>query len=275
MHSNVEILIEADRPERHYWQEVWAYRELLFFLTWRDILVRYKQTAIGIAWSLFPPLVTMLTFTVVFGKIAKLPSFDVPYSLLVFSGIVPWLLFSGAVSDASNSLVNNSSMITKVYFPRILLPLSSTLVSLCDFCSSIVVLLAMMVWFGVFPSASTLFLPLFLVLIIAPAIGLGLLLSALNVKYRDFRYVVPFLLQCGLYVSPIGFSSTIVPEHWRMLFYLNPLATAIDGFRWSLLGAGQLPTTAAMLLSSLVALLLLGFGILFFRRTEKYFADII
>lgn len=190
MHSNVEIVIEANRPERHYWREVWTYRELLFFLAWRDILVRYKQTVIGIAWSLFPPIVTMLTFTIVFGKIAKLPSHDLPYSVLVFCGIVPWQLFSSAVADASNSLISNSSLITKVYFPRILVPLSSTLVSLCDFCSSAVVLVALMLWFGIMPSASILLLPLFLGLIVLSAVGLGIWLSALNVKYRDFRYVV-------------------------------------------------------------------------------------
>lgn len=273
--SQLELLIEPNRPALHYWRDVWRYRELFWFLVWRDILVRYKQTVIGVAWSVIRPLVTMFAFTVVFGLLAKLPSDGVPYPLLVFAAMLPWNFFANALSDSSGSLIGNANLLTKVYFPRIIVPVSSIIASLIDFVISLVIMAVMMLWYGYLPDWRVVTLPLFLLLAFLPVAGAGLWLSALNVKYRDFRYVVPFLLQFGLYVSPVGFASSIVPEKWRLLYALNPMVGVIDGFRWALLsGTGEL-NWPGIALSTALSLTVVVTGFWYFRKTERVLADVI
>jgi len=260
---------------KHYWRDLWRYRELFFFLAWRDILVRYKQTSIGIAWSVLRPLLTMIAFTLVFSKLAKLPSDGVPYPILVFVALLPWQFFSNALSEASNSLIVNSNLLTKVYFPRLIVPTSSIIVSLVDFCISLGILALLMLWYGFVPDWRILSLPLFFLLAFFASFGCSLWLSALNVKYRDFRYVVPFIVQFGLYISPVGFSSAIVPEKWRLLYSLNPMVGVIDGFRWGLLGGKAQIYWNGMMVSSLVAFVIFFFGLRYFRNMERNFADVI
>jgi lipopolysaccharide transport system permease protein len=233
---NKEIVIEAGRTERQYWQDLWRYRELFYFLAWRDILVRYKQTAIGIAWALIRPFLTMVVFTVVFGQLAKLPSAGVPYPILVFAGMLPWQFFSNALSECSSSLVSNSNLISKVYFPRLIVPTSAVIVSFVDFMISGIILLGLMAWYNFIPDWRILTLPLFILIAFLASMGVGLWLAALTVEYRDFRFIVPFIVQFGLYISPVGFSSSIVPEQWRLVYSLNPMVGVIDGFRWAILG---------------------------------------
>ena len=269
------LIIEAGRTERHYWADLWRYRELLYFLAKRDIAVRYKQTMLGIAWAVLRPLLTMVAFTLVFSKIAKLPSDNVPYPILVFAALLPWQLFASGFSDAGNSLVSNANMISKVYFPRIIVPVSSVAVSLLDFLMSAILLMAIMVWYGFSPNWKILTLPLFLVLAVVTAVGAGLWTAALSVKYRDFRFVVPFLVQLGLYVSPIGFSSAVVPTEWRLLFSLNPMVGVIDGFRWAILGDNASIYWGGFMLSLTVSLIVLSCGITYFRKVENSFADVI
>jgi lipopolysaccharide transport system permease protein len=270
-----ELLIEPNRPVLHYWRDVWRYRELFWFLVWRDILVRYKQTVIGVAWSVIRPLVTMLAFSVVFGLLAKLPSDGVPYPLLVFAAMLPWNFFSNALSEISGSLVGNANLLTKIYFPRIIIPVSSIIVSLVDFAISMVIMAGIMFWYGYLPDWRVATLPMFLLLAFLPVSGLGLWFAALNVKYRDFRFVVPFLLQFGLYVSPVGFASSIVPEKWRLLYALNPMVGVIDGFRWALLRETTELYWPGIVLSSSLSLALLVTGLWFFRKTERILADVI
>jgi lipopolysaccharide transport system permease protein len=269
------LVIEAGRAERHYWRDLWRYRELFYFLAWRDILVRYKQTVVGVAWSLLRPFFSMLVFTVIFGKLAGMPSGGVPYPILVFAGMLPWQFFSNAFSESGNSLVANSNLISKIYFPRLIVPAGSVVVSFIDFLISCVFLVALMLYFGFMPDWRVFTLPLFVLLAIAASLGTGFLISALTVKYRDFRFIVPFVVQFGLYVSPVGFSSTVVPEKWRLWYSLNPMVGVIDGFRWALLrGQSQLYLPGFCLSLLVVAALLIG-GIWYFRRTERTFADII
>ncbi|MBN8766978.1 MAG: ABC transporter permease [Thiobacillus sp.] len=268
-------VIEAGATERHYWRELWRYRELFFFLAWRDILVRYKQTVIGIAWALGRPLLTMLVFTLIFSKLAKLPSEGVPYPILVFAALLPWQFFSNALVGAGESLVGNASMISKVYFPRIIVPTSSVIVSFVDFLISGVILAGLMVWYGFVPSWHILTLPLFVCMAFAVAIGAGLWVAALNVKYRDFRVIVPFVVQFGLYISPVGFSSAIVPEQWRLLYSLNPMVGVIDGFRWAILGDDNQLYMPGFSVSLVLVVVIFISGVLFFRKTEKTFADVI
>jgi homopolymeric O-antigen transport system permease protein len=269
------IIIEAGRTERHYWRDLWRYRELFFFLAWRDILVRYKQTVIGILWALGRPLITMLVFTLVFSKLAKLPSEGVPYPILIFAALLPWQFFSGAFSGAGESLVSNASMISKVYFPRMVVPASAVIVSFVDFLISGVILVGLMIWYGFAPNLNMFALPLFIFVAFAAAMGAGLWIAALNVKYRDFRIIVPFVVQFGLYISPVGFSSTIVPEQWRLLYSLNPMVGVIDGFRWAILGGNTQLYWPGFLLSLFLVLVILITGIVYFRKTEKTFADVI
>lgn len=269
------LIIEAGRTERHYWRDLWRYRELFYFLAWRDILVRYKQTVIGVAWALLRPLVTMIVLTLVFGKLAKLPSDGVPYPILVFAGMLPWQFFANAFSEAANSLVGNASMISKVYFPRLVIPTSAVIVSFVDFLISGAILIALMLWYGFVPDWRVLAMPLFILIAIAAAMGAGLWMAALNVKYRDFRYIIPFVVQFGLYISPVGFSSNIVPEDWRLLYSLNPLVGVIDGFRWSLLGGSAPLYWPGFILSLGLVGLVLASGIVYFRKTERSFADVI
>lgn len=276
MSEPVTLIIEAGRSERHYWRDLWRYRELFYFLAWRDLLVRYKQTVIGIAWALLRPLLTMLVFTIVFGKLAKLPSEGgAPYPILVFAALLPWQFFSNALSEASNSLIGNANLISKVYFPRLIIPASSVITSFVDFLISGLILVGLMAWYRFLPDWRILTLPLFIALAFAAAMGFGLWLTALNVKYRDFRYVVPFIVQLGLYVSPVGFSSSIVPEKWRLLYSLNPMVGVIDGFRWAILGGKTEIYWPGFLLSVAIVVIALVSGVYYFRKTEKTFADVI
>lgn len=270
-----EIVIEAGRTERQYWLDLWNYRELFFFLAWRDILVRYKQTAIGILWAIIRPLLTMVVLTVVFGKWAKMPSEGAPYPILVFSAMLPWQFFANSFSGASNSLITNTNLISKVYFPRLIIPTSTVVVSLVDFLISTAILLGLMIWYDFWPTWRFLALPLLILIAMTLSLGAGFWISALNVKYRDFRYVVPFIVQFGLYISPVGFSSSVVPDGWRFLYSLNPLVGVIDGFRWAILGQDRMVYAPGFFLSTGLVVLLLGWGIKYFRKTERTFADII
>lgn len=275
MSNKSEVIIEAGRSDRHYWQEIWLFRELLFFLAWRDILVRYKQTVIGIFWSVIRPLLTMIVFTIVFSKLAGLPSKDAPYPILVFAALLPWQFFANSLSDTSNSLLSNAHMISKVYFPRLIVPASSMIVRFVDFLISFAILLALMAWFSFMPSWRMLLLPLLLVIVFATAFGAGLWFAALSTRYRDFSYIVPFVVQLGLYVSPVGFSSDVVPEQWRLLYSLNPMVGVIDGFRWAIIGGNYQLYWPGLLLSLTLITFLVVSGIMYFRKTEKTFADVI
>ncbi|MEI6381809.1 MAG: ABC transporter permease [Cyanobacteriota bacterium ELA615] len=273
--ASKELIIEAGRTEGQYWKDLWQYRELFYFLSWRDILVRYKQTAIGIAWALIRPFLTMVVFTVVFGNLAKLPSHGTPYALLVFSAMLPWQFFSSALGEASNSLVSNSNLISKIYFPRLIIPASSIMVSLVDFMVSGIILLGLMIWYNFVPTWRILTLPFFVLIVIAAAMGIGLWMAALNVEYRDFRFIVPFVLQLGLYVSPVGFSSSIIPAQWKFLYCLNPMVGVIEGFRWAILGTNTTIYLPGFFLSIVLVILLLASGIWYFRKMERTFADVI
>ncbi len=276
MKNETELVIEAGRAEKHYWIDLWRYRELFYILSWRDITVRYKQTIIGILWAVIRPLLTMLIFTFIFGKVAKLPSDgNAPYAIMVYAAMLPWQFFATSVSDASNSLINNAHLITKVYFPRIIIPISSLVTSLVDFAISFVILIFLMFYFHYAPGWQILFLPFFLLIALIAAAGAGLYITALNVKYRDFRFIVPFIVQIGLYISPVGFSSSIVPEQYRLIYSLNPMVGVIDGFRWAILGGTSPLSSSSLILSVGVSLALLGLGIYQFRKTERKFADII
>src|SRR3989441_6107719 len=230
------LVIEAGRSEKNYWADLWRYRELFLILAWRDVSVRYKQSIIGAAWAVVQPFLTMVVFTVIFGRIAALPSDGAPYALMVFAAMLPWSLFSTALGDASNSLLGNERLISKVYFPRLIIPAATVVTAFVDFLISLTILLALMVYYRFLPGWHILLLPLFILMALLASLGPGLWITALNVKYRDFRYAIPFLVQFGLYVSPVGFSSSIIPEKWRMLYSLNPLVGVIDGFRWCILG---------------------------------------
>ncbi|AKG23986.1 ABC transporter permease [Calothrix sp. 336/3] len=269
------LIIEAGRAEKQYWKDLWRYRELLYFLAWRDILVRYKQTAIGIAWALIRPFLTMVVFTVVFGNIAKLPSGGAPYPILVFAAMLPWQFFSSSLSESSNSLISNANLISKVYFPRLVIPVSAVMVSFVDFMVSGMILLGLMAWYNYIPNWRILSLPLFTLIAFAAAMGVGLWLAALNVEYRDFRYIVPFIVQFGLYISPVGFSSNVVPQQWRLLYSINPMVSVIDGFRWAILGGDAQLYLPGFILSLGFILFFLITGIWYFRKMERTFADVI
>jgi lipopolysaccharide transport system permease protein len=273
--SDVTI-IEPGRQERNYWRDLWRYRELFYVLAWRDLAVRYKQTVIGMGWALIRPFLTMVIFTVIFGRIANLPSDGgAPYPLLVFAGLLPWTLFSTALSDASNSLIGNANLISKVYFPRLIVPTATVVVAFVDFLITFAILIGMMLWYQFAPGWQILALPAFILLAFMASIGPALWITALSVKYRDFRYVIPFIVQFGLYVSPVGFSSNIVPEQWRLLYSLNPVVGVIDGFRWCILGGQSQLYLPGLAASLAVAAFFLWFGIRRFRQTEKSFADLI
>jgi lipopolysaccharide transport system permease protein len=271
-----ELIIERGRTDRGYWYDLWLYRELFQVLARRDISVRYKQTVIGAAWAIIRPFVTMVVFTVVFGKLAKLPSDGTaPYALMVYAGMLPWTFFSTALADAANSLIGNANLISKVYFPRLVVPVAAVMVALVDFLVSFVVLVGLMIWYQFLPGWQILLLPAFIVLAFVASLGVGLWITALNVKYRDFRYIIPFIVQLGLYVSPVGFSSGIIPDEWRLLYSINPMVGVIDGFRWCLLG-GQSELYLPGLLSSIaVTAFFMWLGIAKFRNMEKSFADLV
>jgi lipopolysaccharide transport system permease protein len=276
MNGAPELVVEAGQNERHYWRDLWRYRELLYFLAWRDVKVRYKQTLIGVAWVVLRPLLTMMVLTVVFNRIAGLGQDSVvPYELLVMAGLLPWQFFSSAFAESGNSLVGNAQMIAKVYLPRIVVPFSTVLAGLVDFAVTLLLLVPLMAWYGYWPDWKLLLLPLFLLLGLALTLGAGISLAALNVRYRDVRFIIPFVVQFGLYLSPVGFSAVEVPQAWRWLYDFNPMVGVIEGFRWCLLG-GETPLPVAALANSLLfAAGLLWLGIHYFRRVEKTFADVI
>jgi lipopolysaccharide transport system permease protein len=255
-------------------RELWEYRELLYFLTWREVKVRYKQTAIGAAWALIQPLFTMLVFALFFGRLAKIPSDGVPYPVFSLAGLVPWTFFANGLAQSSNSLVGNANLVSKVYFPRLAVPIAFILSGMVDFALSFVMLVGFMLFEGVHPTARILWLPAFLLLAISTSLGVGLWLSALNVEYRDVRYAVPFVVQFWMFATPVAYSSSLVPEPWRSWYGINPMVGVVEGFRWSLLGTGHAPGTM-LALSVLVSVLLLTGGAYYFRRMERNFADVI
>lgn len=275
-----EIFIEPGRAERNYWRDLWRYRELFYILSWRDIKVRYKQTVIGVLWSVLRPLLTMMIFTFVFAKVAK---FDAPagveYAILVFAGLLPWQFFAAGLTEASNSLIGNEKLISKVYFPRMIVPAASVITSLVDFFISLALMFVLLIWYRTVPSINLVVLPLFIIMAFFASFGVGLWLTALNVKYRDFKHVVPFLVQLGLYISPVGFSSDIaskiIPEKFRLLYYINPMAGVIDGFRWCFFGDRTPIYWSGMFVSLAVIIIFLFIGVRTFRKMEKSFADLI
>jgi lipopolysaccharide transport system permease protein len=270
------LLIEPGMTERHYWRDLWQYRELFFVLAWRDVSVRYKQSIFGLAWALVRPFLTMVVFTVVFSKVAKLPAEGAaPYALMVFAGLLPWQFFASALTDSSNSLIGNANLIGKVYFPRLIVPTAAVVTSFVDFLISFIILIALMLWYQFLPGWQMLTLPLFVIMAFMASLGPGLYIAALNVKYRDFRYIIPFVVQLGLYVSPVGFSSSVVPEEWRLLYALNPMVGVIDGFRWAILGGESSLHMPSLSMSWMLIAFFLWLGIRQFRKMEKSFADLI
>lgn len=274
--SMYQIIITPNTTEKNYWKDLWRFRELFYILSWRDIKVRYKQTVLGVAWSIIRPLLTMLVFTIIFGSIAKLPSEGTaPYAIMVYAAMLPWQFFSNALSESSGSLIGNANLITKVYFPRLIIPAAAIITSFMDFLISFVILVGLMIYYQYGPTWNILFLPIFLIVAFLASIGPGLLLTALTVKYRDFRYIVPFIIQFGLYISPVGFSSNVVPEKWRFIYSLNPMVGVIDGFRWCFLGGDLNIRVQGFILSMIVVFFFLWLGIYLFRKMEKSFADLI
>jgi lipopolysaccharide transport system permease protein len=271
-----KLIIEAGRTERHYWRDLWRYRELFYVLAWRDVAVRYKQTIIGVAWAVVRPFLTMVVFTIVFGRLAKLPSEGAaPYALMVFAGLLPWQFFSTALSESSASLIGNANLISKVYFPRLIVPTAAVVVSFVDFLVSFAMLAGLMAWYRFMPGWQILTLPAFVAMAFLASLGPGLWITALNVKYRDFRYVIPFIVQFGLYVSPVGFSSSVVPQEWRLLYSLNPVVGVIDGFRWAILRGESTLYLPGFMVSCAVIVFFLWLGIRQFRGMEKSFADLV
>ena len=269
-------ILAPGRAERNYWRDLWAYRELFAILAWRDVSVRYKQTVIGVAWAVVRPALTVVVFTIIFGHLAKLPTDGAaPYAVMVFAGMLPWFLFSSVLSEASGSLIGNANLISKVYFPRLVIPAATAVVALVDFLINFAMLAILMVWTGFWPSWRIVFLPAFIVLALLASLGPALWITALNVKYRDFRYVIPFLVQFGLYVSPVGFSSAVVPEQWRFWYSLNPVVGVIDGFRWCILGGDSPLYLPGFCASLAIVAFFLWFGIRYFRATERTFADVV
>ena len=274
--SQQTLIIEPGLAEKHYWRDLWRYRELFLVLAWRDVAVRYKQTVIGLAWALIQPLATMVVFTVIFGKVANLPAEGAaPYALMVYAGLLPWQLFATSLTGASNSLIGNANLISKVYFPRLIVPASAVVVAFVDFLVSFAILACLMIWYQYLPSWQILTLPFFIIMAFLASLGPGLWITALNVKFRDFRYVIPFIVQFGLYVSPVGFSSTVVPEEWRLLYSINPVVGVIDGFRWAILGGESNLYLPGFILSWGVIVFFLWLGVRQFRKMEKSFADLI
>ncbi|WP_373032465.1 ABC transporter permease [Sulfurovum sp.] len=270
-----EFTIESGKAERHYWMDLWRYRELFYILAWRDIAVQYKQTIMGVLWAVLRPLLTMIIFVVVFGKIAKLPSEGVPYPVFVFAAMLPWTFFATAFASAGNSLIGNANLISKVYFPRLIIPAASIIVAVVDFLISFTILIVLMFWYNYFPTWHMLTLPLFLLLGFFAAFGSGLFIASLNVKYRDFKFIIPFVVQLGLYISPVAFSTTLVPEKYQLLYYLNPMVAVIDGFRWAISGGQTAFNMTEVIVSVVIVSLLCLFGAIYFRKTEKTFADVI
>ena len=273
--GNYEIVIEPRKKLKHYWKELWLYRELFFFLSWKELLVQYKQSIIGIAWAVIQPVMTMIVFTLIFGRVAKLPSDGVPYPILVYSATLPWQFFASSLQNSSNSVVQNANLITKIYFPRLIIPSSSIITSLVNFAISFIVLIILMVVYKYYPTWNMFALPLFLFVLIFFTLGSSFLIGSLNVKYRDFRIVIPFIIRLGLYISPVGFSSNLIPDKWRFLYSLNPLVGVVDGFRWCILGKDSMIYLPGLACSVGMAILAFIAGLWYFRKTERTFADVI
>ena len=273
---NRPLILEAGRADRQYWIDLWRYRELFLILAWRDVAVRYKQTVIGIAWAFVRPFTTMVVFTVLFGMLARLPTEgSAPYAVMVFAGLLPWTLFSSVLTEASVSVIGNANLISKVYFPRLIVPLSTVVVALVDFLVSLSILAGLMLWYGIVPDWQILLLPVFVVLGLLAGIGPAVWAAAIIVKYRDFRFIIPFVVQIGLYVSPVGFSSKVVPQDWHLLYSINPMVGVIDGFRWCILGGDSPINGPGFLISLTVIAGMLVWGARSFRRSERAFADMI
>jgi len=271
-----ETIIGPRTINKQYWKDLWNYRELFYFLAWRDIKVRYKQTVIGIAWAVIRPFLTMIVFSFIFGNLAGLPSEEgVPYPVMVFAALLPWHFFANSLSESSNSLIGNANLISKVYMPRLILPASSVVVNLVDFIISFGIMAIVMAYYRFVPDWKILVLPLFLLMAFLIAYGFSIWFGALNVRYRDFRYIVPFIVQFGLYISPVGFSSSVIPEKWRLLYSINPMVGVIDGFRWAILGGDVSIYWPGFVVSVVLLLVVFITGLLYFRRTEKTFADVI
>ena len=276
MNRDKNIIIESGKADKEYWKDIWRFRELFYFLTWRDVKVRYKQTAIGLIWALIRPFLTMIVFTVIFGKMANLPADgNAPYAIMVFAALLPWQLFANSLFSSSNSVVNSANLISKIYFPRMIIPASSIVTSFVDFAISFIILIGMMIYFQFVPSINVIYLPLFVLLAVMTAFGVGLVVSALNVHYRDFKYIIPFVVQMGLYISPVGFSSSVVPEKWKLLYSLNPIVGVIDGFRWCILGENVTFYIPGLIASIVISIVMMVIGIKTFRSMEKTFADAI
>ena len=273
--ADFEFTIEAGRTEKHYWLDLFRYRELFYILAWRDIVVRYKQATMGVLWAVLQPLLTMAIFVVIFSKVANLPSEGVPYPVYVFAAMLPWMFFATSFANAGNSLVGNASLISKVYFPRLIIPAASIIVGVVDFLVSFVILLILMVIYSYYPSWHILTIPFFLLLAFFAAFGLGLFIASLNVRYRDFKFVIPFIVQFGLFASPVAYSATLIPEKYLLLYYLNPMVAVIDGFRWAVTGGATALNTSEILIAIAVVFVVNLFGIWQFRKTEKTFADVI
>ena len=274
METTNSVILEAGRADRQYWRDIWRFRELFVFLAWRDLAVRYKQTAVGVSWALVRPFVTMVVFSL-FGKLTNMSTDGAPLPIMTFAAILPWTLFSSALSESAGSLLGNANLISKVYFPRLILPATSLIVCFVDFLISLAFLGVLMVWFQYWPTLRILTLPLFTLSALLSSVAVGIWMASLTVKYRDFRVVVPFIIQFGTFISPIAFLSNIVPEKWRLLYSLNPMVGVIDGFRWAVLGQSVSFYWPGLLLSIVLSIGLLWTGILYFRRTEKTFADVI
>jgi lipopolysaccharide transport system permease protein len=275
----LDLIIEPGRAEKNYWRDLWRYRELFYFLAWRDILIRYKQTSVGIAWSLIRPILSMFVLTMAFGKFAKMPSGGVPYPLFVLCGILPWQFFATSLAESGNSLVGNSNLISKVYFPRLIVPASSVITSFVDFLITAAFLVGMLVWYHFLPPANIFLLPCFVLLAFATALGVGLWIAALTVKYRDFRIIVPFVVQFGFFISPVGYGSSVASHGYgdegRILYSLNPVVGVIDGFRWCILGGENAIFWPGLLMSVFGTMILIASGLWYFRKTERNFADVI
>ena len=268
------LVIEAGSTEKHYWGDLWRYRELFYLLVWRDLLVRYKQTFFGLAWAALRPLATMIIFTIVFGKLANFSSDGAPYSILVLAGLIPWQFFTTAFMASGESLIGNSHIISKVYFPRMIIPVSAVMVCLVDFIVCIFILAGLMWYLDFAPSLKVIYLPLFFILLLVFLLGSSLWISALNVKYRDFRYLVPFVIQLGTFISPVGFSSEIIPDDWRLLYSINPMVGIIDGFRWALIPNAEF-YWPGFIIAIVFSLFIFLSGVTYFRKVEKNFADIV
>ncbi|WP_417617905.1 ABC transporter permease [Parasphingorhabdus sp.] len=273
--SEAVLVLAPGRSEKHYFRDVWFFRELFVILAWRDVTVRYKQTVVGVAWALLKPLLSIVIFSIIFGGLAKLPSDGVPYPIMVSAGLLPWTLFSSVMTESANSLIINARLVSKVYFPRIIMPAAAGVVGLIDFIISLLILVGVMIWYQFMPGWQILLLPVVAVVAVLASLGPSLFISALNVKYRDFRFIVPFIVQFGLYVSPVAFSSSVIPEKWRLLYNLNPMVGVIDSFRWCVNGGQTDLYVPGLMAGAAVTVVMMFVGILYFRATEKSFADVI